>query len=71
MHEPVLLQEVIDFLDLSAGDFIIDGTVDGGGHAKAIIEKIMPGGKFLGIDLDEKIISECKLRLLEIGRAHV
>ena len=66
MHEPVLLQEVVDFLDLSAGDFIIDGTVDGGGHAKAIIEKIMPGGKFLGIDLDEKIISECKLRLLDV-----
>jgi 16S rRNA (cytosine1402-N4)-methyltransferase len=64
MHEPVLLQEVIDFLDPSPGDFIIDGTVDGGGHAKAVIEKIMPGGKFLGIDLDEKILSECKSRLL-------
>jgi len=64
MHEPVLLQEVIDFLDPSPSDFIIDGTVDGGGHAKAVIEKIMPGGKFLGIDLDEKILSECKSRLL-------
>jgi 16S rRNA (cytosine1402-N4)-methyltransferase len=64
MHEPVLLQEVIDFLDPSPGDFIIDGTVDGGGHAKTVIEKIMPGGKFLGIDLDEKILSECKSRLL-------
>jgi 16S rRNA (cytosine1402-N4)-methyltransferase len=64
MHEPVLLQEVIDFLDPSPSDFIIDGTVDGGGHAKAVIEKIMPGGKFLGIDLDEKILSECKSSLL-------
>lgn len=66
MHEPVLLQEVIDFLDVLPGNFIIDGTVDGGGHAKAIIEKIMPGGKFLGIDLDEKILSECRLRLLNV-----
>lgn len=35
---------------------MIDGTVDGGGHAAAIIKKIMPGGNFLGVDWDKKMI---------------
>jgi 16S rRNA (cytosine1402-N4)-methyltransferase len=63
MHKPVLLQEVITFLDPKPGDHIVDGTVDGGGHAEAIIEKIMPGGKFLGLDWDDAILSDCKARI--------
>ena len=63
MHQPVLLQEVIKFLDPKPCDHIIDGTVDGGGHAKAIIEKIMPGGKFLGLDWDNRMLSDCKERI--------
>jgi len=63
MHQPVLLQEVITFLDPKPGDRIIDGTVDGGGHAEAIIKKIMPGGKFLGLDWDGGMLAECKTRI--------
>lgn len=58
MHEPVLLKEVIKILDLKPGDFVIDGTVDGGGHALELIERIKPGGIFLGIDWDEKMIKK-------------
>lgn len=36
---------------------MIDGTIDGGGHARAIMEKIAPGGKLLGIDWDEKMVA--------------
>lgn len=43
-------------LDPHPGDFMIDGTVDGGGHAAAIMEKIMPQGNFLGVDWDEAMI---------------
>jgi 16S rRNA (cytosine1402-N4)-methyltransferase len=55
-HAPVLLKEVLSALDPHHGDFMIDGTVDGGGHAAAIMEKIMPTGTFLGIDWDETMI---------------
>jgi len=55
-HTPVLLQEVLRYLDPKPGEFMIDGTVDGGGHAAAIAEKIMPEGNFLGLDWDVRMI---------------
>ncbi len=62
-HVPVLLQEVIRALDPRPGDFMIDGTVDGGGHAAAVIQAIGPTGKFLGVDLDEAMLAECRKRV--------
>lgn len=59
-HQPVLLKEVLQFLDPKPKQFIIDGTVDGGGHARAIMEKIMPGGTFLGVDWDAAMIAKKK-----------
>lgn len=64
-HIPVLLKEVIEYLDLELGDFIIDGTVNGGGHAIKILEKISPKGKLLGVDLDKKMIENSGLNELD------
>ncbi len=49
MHIPVLLQEVIKFLDPKAGKKYIDATIGEGGHAKVIMDR---GGILLGIDRD-------------------
>ncbi len=57
-HQPVLLEEVIKVLDPKSGEFFIDGTLGGGGHAKEIINKIEPNGKFLGVDWDETAIEK-------------
>lgn len=62
VHRPVLLHEVITFLDLRPGDFIIDGTVDGGGHAAAIAEAIGPMGTLLGLDWDEQLLERTRVR---------
>ncbi|HUC31505.1 MAG TPA: 16S rRNA (cytosine(1402)-N(4))-methyltransferase RsmH [Candidatus Paceibacterota bacterium] len=62
VHKPVLLNEVITFLDPRLGDFIIDGTVDGGGHAAAIVDVIGPQGTLLGLDWDERLLQKCKAR---------
>jgi 16S rRNA (cytosine1402-N4)-methyltransferase len=62
VHKPVLLHEVITFLDPKPGDFIIDGTVDGGGHAAAIADIIGPTGTLLGLDWDERLLERCKAR---------
>ena len=65
-HTPVFLKEVIETLDPKFGEFFIDGTVGGGGHAVEIFKKISPGGRLLGIDWDEdnikKLIEVKKLR---------
>lgn len=67
-HRPVLLQEVIKYLNPKPGDFIVDGTIDGGGHGAEIFLQILPTGRLLGLDLDkvllersrEKISAKCK-----------
>jgi 16S rRNA (cytosine1402-N4)-methyltransferase len=56
-HVPVLLNEVLEKLDPRPDDFMVDGTVDGGGHAAVIIKRIMPGGTFLGVDWDASMIA--------------
>ena len=62
-HIPVLLDEVIEALNLSADDNVIDATVGGGGHAQAILEAISPNGKLIGIDLDQMAIARASERL--------
>ncbi|MBI3589266.1 MAG: 16S rRNA (cytosine(1402)-N(4))-methyltransferase RsmH [Candidatus Liptonbacteria bacterium] len=67
MHIPVLLKEVIEYLNPEPGEFIIDGTINGGGHAKIILDKISPSGKVFGIDWDESLIKKLKRESWVIG----
>ncbi|MDD3487195.1 MAG: 16S rRNA (cytosine(1402)-N(4))-methyltransferase RsmH [Candidatus Moranbacteria bacterium] len=56
LHKSVLLGEVIENLRLKPGMTVVDGTLGAGGHSKAILEKIIPGGRLISIDWDEKPI---------------
>ncbi|TSC92043.1 MAG: 16S rRNA (cytosine1402-N4)-methyltransferase [Parcubacteria group bacterium Licking1014_17] len=60
IHEPVLLNEVIEKLDLKQGQVVVDGTFGGGGHAQALLEKIQPDGVLLGIDLDGELLEQAR-----------
>ena len=60
MHIPVLLNEVIKYLDVKSNENFIDCTIGQGGHSKAILEKSQPNGKVLGIDWDLNQIENCK-----------
>jgi len=64
-HRPVLLDEALTALiykDTKGGVFL-DGTIGGGGHAEAILTKIAPAGKLLGLDLDDEAIVASRERL--------
>ncbi len=63
MHRPVLVKEVLAYLALRRGQFVIDGTIDGGGHAREMLKCIGPTGKLLGIDWDEKMIEQLKEKM--------
>ncbi|MBI2063582.1 MAG: 16S rRNA (cytosine(1402)-N(4))-methyltransferase RsmH [Candidatus Yanofskybacteria bacterium] len=63
MHTPVLLKEVVEYLAPKPGQKFIDATVDGGGHAEAVLERILPGGTLLGIDLDGELITRLKFKI--------
>jgi len=58
MHVPVLLREVLEILDLSPGEFAVDGTLGGGGHAREVLGRVCPTGRFLGVDADEDAVAE-------------
>lgn len=61
MHTPVLLKEVIAALNPQPGEFFIDGTFGGGGHARAILEKIGSAGKLLAVDWNETAARQCQV----------
>ena len=62
-HIPVLQKEVVEIINPKSGENLIDGTLGGGGHSKAILEKTSPDGKLLGIDLDTEAIKESERKL--------
>lgn len=66
-HEPVLLAETLGQLNLEPGSLIVDGTLGGGGHAAAILERTAPDGRLIGLDLDSEAIREASARLEPFG----
>ncbi len=66
-HIPVLLKEVIDNLDPAPGNLIVDGTIGGGGHAKEILKRILPGGRLIGIDLDDEALEVAAYNLRDLS----
>lgn len=52
VHIPVLLEEVIDALAPRSGGVFVDGTLGGGGHARALVERVQPSGRVVGVDRD-------------------
>lgn len=69
-HIPVLLNEVLDFLDLQhdrPGARVLDCTLGRGGHAAHIIPRIGPGGHYLATDLDPGNLAYAESRLAPIA----
>ncbi len=67
IHQPVLLDEVLQYLRPVAGRSYVDGTLGEGGHAEAILERSSPGGRLLGVDRDPDTLVRARLRLARFG----
>ncbi|MEW6027474.1 MAG: 16S rRNA (cytosine(1402)-N(4))-methyltransferase RsmH [Planctomycetota bacterium] len=63
-HQPVLLKEVIHYLAPKPGEIVIDGTIGLGGHSELLLQKILPAGRLIGIDLDCQSLALAQKRLL-------
>lgn len=63
MHRPVMIEEVMRYLDPEPGEVIVDCTVGEGGHASRILGAIRPGGRLIGIDQDEEVLARAKEKL--------
>ncbi len=55
-HIPVMVEEVLRYLNCKPGKTYVDCTVGGAGHAGAILEKTAPDGLLIGIDQDKDAI---------------
>jgi len=64
-HIPVMVQEVLCWLHPEENSVYVDCTVGGGGHSKAILEKLKGKINILGIDRDEEAL---KIARAELGR---
>lgn len=65
MHIPVLLKETVEILDPNPGEFFIDGTVGGGGHAAMILKRMGLEGRYMAIDLNESSLLRTKRLIKE------
>ena len=52
-HNPVLLKETVDGLNITPDGVYVDVTFGGGGHSKEILSRLGPHGRLFGFDQDE------------------
>ena len=68
-HIPILRDTVVSLLAPQRGGTFVDGTLGGGGHAEAVLERLPEGGRLYGIDRDGAAIEAASLRLARFGEA--
>ncbi len=66
-HEPVLLREVLEFLNPQPGRVIVDCTVGAGGHSAALLPRLLPNGRIIAIDRDADALERARQRLTEFA----
>lgn len=66
-HVPILVEECLTALALHPGLIGVDATLGYGGHAVRMLERITPGGKLLGLDVDPVELPKTAARLQALG----
>lgn len=67
MHRPIMVDEVLRALGPVAGDVAVDCTLGGGGHAQALLSRLLPGGRLIGLDVDPLELPRTETRLRAAG----
>lgn len=62
-----MVEEVLRCLRPAPGDVAVDCTLGGGGHALAILERVQPGGRLIGLDADPIELPRTEARLRAAG----
>ena len=66
-HIPIMVAEVLAALDPQAGQTAVDCTVGYGGHARAILQRVLPGGRLLALDVDPVELPKTEARMRGFG----
>jgi 16S rRNA (cytosine1402-N4)-methyltransferase len=62
-HDPVMVSEVLEALELKPGMTVVDGTLGLGGHTSHFLQAVSPGGVVVGLDWDEAMLARARKRL--------
>jgi len=66
-HEPVLLTECLEFLNLKEGSVVVDATLGLGGHSSEILKRIGASGFLYAFEKDEENLKVAKERLNKVA----
>ena len=67
MHIPILVKEILEFLDIQPGQQGLDATLGYGGHTTEMLKKLNHTGHIYGLDVDPIESAKTKVRLEERG----
>jgi 16S rRNA (cytosine1402-N4)-methyltransferase len=67
VHEPVLLAEVLELLEVKPGGLYVDGTLGLGGHSEELLRRSAPDGRLLAVDRDSETLARATERLEPFG----
>jgi len=65
-HVPVLLEEVLEYLNVRPGGVICDATLGLAGHSSEIVKRLGGRGRLIGFDRDPEAMEAAKVRLEEV-----
>ena len=68
-HVPIMVEETLSLLRPERGGTFVDGTLGGGGHARAVLEKLPKGSRLIGIDRDAEALAAANVRLADFGES--
>jgi len=63
VHQPVMLDEVVQWLRPRAGAILVDGTLGGGGHTRALAEYVGESGRVVALDRDPAAVEAAQAAL--------
>jgi 16S rRNA (cytosine1402-N4)-methyltransferase len=66
-HRPIMVAEVLAVLAPQPGELAVDLTLGHGGHAEALLPRLRPGGRLLGLDADPCELPRTEARLRALG----
>lgn len=66
-HRPIMVAEVLLCLRPEPGEVAVDCTLGGGGHARALLERVLPGGRVIGLDVDSVELPRTEAQLRAAG----
>ena len=66
-HRPICVEEILSILAPKPGELALDATLGYGGHAQAILGRLLPSGRLFGLDVDPLELPRTEARLRGLG----